>query len=398
MKNINFLFLNIYLNRFLGDLIPIMPLLGLLFLDRGFSLSTISLFFLCLSVTVIVVEIPAGVIADIKNPRLVVISSRFFKLLAFVTLYYSADIYALCLTAILWGLSSALDSGAMQSYLFQLVRQRGQENQFENIYGKTFTASLLGLLCAGLIASQISLLGFVALQFIGIGALIFCLVSAFYFPSLEAVTSDEVMSKERPSFKSSLRTLLRLDSALIVLLCIGIFSGGIKGSLDEYTTLLLADKELTIGVIGYIVFVFEVLRTGGAAVAAKFNVTIRSQILILGILGLAFFAAAVGNYVVAIFALIVVIFIDAILWVHNDSAIQRQASEENRATVASLKNFGIEVIAAVVFLIMWIFGNLLDIKILYMFSSFALLIVSTSLYIKNRIFNSGETLSRLIEK
>jgi MFS family permease len=375
--------INIYLNRFLGDLIPVMPLLGLLLLDRGFTLGTISLFFLCLSVTIIVAEIPAGILADVKNPRLVVIASRFLKLLAFGTVYYAIDIYLLCLAAILWGLSSALDSGAIQSYLFQLVRKQGRENQFEQVYSKTFTASLMGLLFAGLVASQVAVLGFDTLQFIGIVALVLCFVSSLFFPNFTVVTPAETKSEERLSFKSSFRSLLQLESTLIVLLCIGIFAGGIKGSLDEYTTLLLVDKELTFSIIGYIVFAFEVLKTGGAAVAARFVVSIRSQILILGVLGVAFMAAAVGNYIVAIASLVLVIFIDAILWVHNDSAIQRHVSEGNRATVASMKNFGTEVLAACIFLTMWLSGEFWDIKILYMFSGVLLLAVSIFVFFKH---------------
>jgi MFS family permease len=386
MKKINFHFLNIYVNRFLGDMVPVMPLLGLLLLEREFSLATISLFFLCLSVTIIVIEIPAGVIADLKNPRLVVITSRILKLLAFVTLLFASNVFLLCMTAILWGLSSALDSGAMQSYLFQLTRQCGKEDQFESVYGKIFTSSLSGLLAAGLIASQIALLGFVTLQYIGIVALILCLLSVLFFPSLTTASTNKKTTEESSSYLiTSFRSLLRLDSVLLILLSIGIFAGGIKGSLDEYTTLLLADKELAFGVIGYIVFGLEVLRTAGAAVAARFKLPIKAQLVVLGILGLAFLAAALGNYLVAIAALVLVIFIDAILWVHNDTAIQRQASDDNRATVASIKNFGTEVLAASMFLVTWLLGEHWDTSLLYMIGGLVLLLVSMLLFFRYKM-------------
>lgn len=382
MDKKNFYYLNIYLNRFLGDMVPVMPILGLLLLDRGFTLSTISLFFLCLAVTIIVVEIPAGFLADLKNPRLVVITSRFFKLLAFATLFVAFDVNTICLVAVLWGLSSALDSGAMQSYLFQLARQKGDEEQFESVYGNTFTASLMGLLVAGLFASQIAALGFTSLQFVGIGALAFCMVSVLFFPRLNKVIDVKERTGEVITHKNSIWSLLRFEPILLILLAVGIFAGGIKGSLDEYTTLLLTNKELTFGAIGYIVFCLEVLKTGGAAVAARFKLSIRTQLLVLGILGLAFLAAAMGNYIVAIIALVLVIFIDAILWVHNDTAIQRQASDENRATVASVKNFGTEVLAAGMFFITWIFGEYLDTSFLYMIGGSILLLVSILLFFK----------------
>ena len=360
MSRENLYYLNIYCNRFLGDMVPVMPILGLLLLERGFTLSTISLFFLCVAITIIVVEIPAGFIADIKNPRLVVIISRLFKLLAFATLFIAFDIYTLCLAAVLWGLSSAFDSGAMQSYLFQLTRQRGDQEKFESVYGNTFTASLLGLLVAGLLAAQITVLGFTILQYIGIGALVLCVLSVLFFPRVAEFVPIKEASEGRFAYGTSFRSLLSLKPILFILLGIGIFAGGIKGSLDEYVTLLLADKGLAFGVIGYVVFCLEVLKTGGAAIASRFKLSIRIQLLVLGILGCAFLAAALGNFVVAIIALVTVIFIDAILWVHNDTAIQRQASDENRATVASVKNFGTEVLAAGVFFMTWLFGESID--------------------------------------
>jgi MFS family permease len=381
MKKHNNHFLNMYANRFLGDMVPILPILPLLLLERGFTLSTISLFFLCLSVTILVVEIPAGLFADLKNPRLVVIVSRLFKLLAFGTLFFVTNLYLLCLAAILWGISSALDSGALQSYLFQFTREQGKEGQFELVYGKTFTTSLIGLLLAGLIASQIAVLGFSVLQYIGIGSLLLCLMSVLFFPSLATVPSQVAMAKEQYLSKTSFWSLLRMESTLLILIGIGIFAGGFKGSLDEYTTLLLTDKELSLGIIGYVVFGLEVLKTGGAAVAARFKVPIKTQLQVLGVLGFAFLAAAFGNYLVAIGALVLVIFIDAVLWVHNDTAIQRCSSDSNRATVASIKNFGTEVLAASMFLSVWLFGESWDTSLLYMIGGIALIGVSLFLYV-----------------
>lgn len=90
----------------------------------------------------------------------------------------------------------------------------------------------------------------------------------------------------------------------------------------------------------------------------------------IGWLGFAFLVASIGNYLVVIFALVVILFIDAILWVHNDTAIQRHANDDNRATVASIKNFGTETIAGSVFLITWIFGSDWEVGYLFLLEGF----------------------------
>jgi hypothetical protein len=175
--------------------------------------------------------------------------------------------------------------------------------------------------------------------------------------------------------------LLKLPLILIILLSVGVLAGGVKGALDEYTTILLSDKQLAIGIIGYIIFGLEILKTTGAIVAARFKLNISRQIIILAILGFSFLLASVGNYLVVIFALVLILFIDAILWVHNDTAIQRHATDHNRATVASVKNFGTEAIAGSVFLVTWLFGSEWEVGYLYLAGGILLIVMSFLLFV-----------------
>jgi hypothetical protein len=83
---------------------------------------------------------------------------------------------------------------------------------------------------------------------------------------------------------------------------------------------------------------------------------------------------------VVILALVLILFIDAILWVHNDTAIQRHANDDNRATVASIKNFGTEAIAGSVFLITWLFGSKWEVDYLYFAGGILLIMMSFLLF------------------
>jgi Major Facilitator Superfamily len=387
MSTKNFQILNLYVNRFLGDFIPVAPLLGILLLNKNFDLSDISLFFLFLSLTVMVMEIPAGIFADSKSTKLVIVFSRVFKLLAFSTLLFVDSIFFLCLTAVLWGLASALDSGAIQAYTFQLTRALDLEDRFESVYSRTFTAALLGLLFAGLVASQINLLGLIFVQYIGIASLLLCVLSALLFTKFEHPPKIESTTMTRSMFSSI--TLSNLSPILLMLLCVGMLAGGLKGSLDEYTTLLLNDKHLSISLIGYIMFGLELLKTTGAIVAEKFKVNSKRQIYILFMLGSAFLLSAIGGQVMVVISLVFILFTDAILWVHNDTAIQRLALDSNRATLASFKSFGTELISGSVFVIVWLFGSGFDVSLVYficgaitMICSFLLFVYHTKLSIR----------------
>lgn len=370
---------NLYLNRFLGDFVPVMPIMGLLLLEREFSISDISLFFLALSVAVLLFEIPGGLLADRVGHRFVLILSRLFKLLAFLVLYFSFSIPALVLAAVLWGIASAFDSGAVQAYTYELLREEAGENKkdFATIYGRMFSASLAGLLVAGLVATLVNYLGFSSIQIIGIMALFLCVVSSWCLPALKTKPTTKIIETE----KTGLFKKMHWSRTLIILLVVGVFAGGVKGTLDEYSALILDYKDFTAGTIALILFGLEVLRTAGAAVAARFKLNLSRQILVLAFMGLAFIAVAVGSKLVAVVSLVAVLFIDAILWVHNDVAIQNNVDDKNRATTASLKNFGTEIISTILFSLMWFFGDTVSLETVYKLGGVILVLVAVVIFI-----------------
>lgn len=375
-------FFNLHLNRFLGEMVPIIPIIGLLFLDKGISLSEISLFFLSLSAAILIFEIPSGMVADKIGHRFILILSRAFKLLGFVILFFAQDVWVFVLAALVWGIASAFDSGAVQAYTYELAKQNGLEKKFEKIYGRNFTAATLGLLLAVIISTQVTNVGFQGLQYFGIISLSLCFLTSLFLPRVKIQhVNTNVNGQKLFSYIFSLR------SVLILLLSIGIFSGGIKGSLDEYTSILLADKNTSYAMIGYIIFGLELLRTVGAALSSRFDLSLPGQIKILGVLGLAFIVAAFSNIFFTFISLVIVLFIDAILWVHNDTLIQRHSSDENRATVASIKNFGTEFFAATIFLMAWFFGKNWEVDVLYLSGGALLIFVSIAMSIKYKTIN-----------
>lgn len=364
---------NLYLNRFLGDFVPVMPIIGLLLLSKNLTLSEISLFLFVFSLSVLVFELPGGILADRASLRSVIIFSRLCKLLAFTILLFSTSLLYILVAAFVWGLASAMDSGASQAYSYKLIQRLNMENEFEKKYSNLFLASLSGLLISALIATQVEIIRFDALQYIGIISLILCLISSIYLPTLS----------KNDSIKTSvgLTTVLKnITPILLVVLSIGILAGGIKGSLDEYTTLLLENKDVSYTLIGYAVFAFEVLKSLGAAISSRFKITIRKQIFLLLLLGTAFTAISTSTIEVIVLLLILTIFFDAILWVHNDVAIQRLATDQNRATLASVKNFGTEVVALTIFLFAWTSGENSEVTSIYYVGGITLILLSVIIF------------------
>ncbi len=370
--------LNIYLNRFLGDFIPIVPFLAVLMSQNGLSLSQISLAFFSLAATVLVLELPTGMLADKVSVKAILLLSRFFKLIAFVTIFALPNLTGSILGMILWGIASALDSGAFQSYLFNYVRKIRNTQYFEKVYARSITASLIGLLSATAVSTQIDRIGYEVIQIIGLTALTLSFLSALFLSKVCEVKSVEAENTTNQSFKHTFKTIWHAP-LLFSLLAIGILSGGIKGTLDDYTSLLLANKELALTTIGYALLMFEIVKSSGAFLSQWIKIGNLSQSILLGLFGICFFLAGVSGPLISITALLLIIIFDAMLWVHNDSAIQNLANDRNRATLASIKNFGTEILAATVMLFIFLVGDFSPLSSVYMI--LGLLLVASSLLI-----------------
>ncbi len=367
----------IFLQRFSGDCIPVLPLIGLLLYSYGLSLGDVSLFFLILALSVVVSEIPTGYLTDRTSAKLVLVLSRLFKLGAFVLLFFMPNPIGAYLAAALWGISTAADSGAFQSYLYRL-NNNGREGLYEKVYSQSLTASLVGLLVGAGIASQVAILGFDGLQLIGIVILVVSLGATIVLPQIAPAPTEARVSK---TAGKQLDALWQLPTLLILLLGIGALAGGIKGSLDEYTAIMLADKTEFIALVGYFIFALEVIKTTGALIAGRLKISQSTQAIILLGLGVAFILIANANIWLAFVLLVLVLLFDAMLWVHNDASIQHLATDRNRATLASYKNFGTEIIGGILFATVWLLGDNLSISLLYQASGAILVLGGVTIWL-----------------
>ena len=284
----NLQFFAVYLNRFSGEVLPIVPFLPVFYAESGLGLAEVSLVFFVLSISVVLFELPSGVFADRFSVRKVLIIGRAIRLAAFLILFLFNNLWGFILAAVFWGLAIALDSGAFQSYLYRLVREKSSSNNFDKVLSRSFSASLFGLLLASIIATQVSWLSFASLQIVGLMFLVISFISTLFLPKIELA---ENLETEGNYFWKELKqgfNFVLTTPWLLYLLLVGVLAGAVKGSLDEYTSLLLVEQNLSLAFVGYVLFGLEVLKTSGAFLAQWFKVRERNQALMLIIFGSCF--------------------------------------------------------------------------------------------------------------
>jgi MFS family permease len=152
------------------------PVLVLLLLDRGVSLATVAALGVAYSVTIMVLELPTGGLADVVGRRPVIVASAAASLAALLLLGLTESILLLVASSILRGVGRALGSGPIEAWFVDTVNARPDVSEAELTRG----------LSLGLMASSVALaVGTVA------GALIpFALDTSLAVPVLIAAACD----------------------------------------------------------------------------------------------------------------------------------------------------------------------------------------------------------------
>jgi MFS family permease len=143
----------------LADALPIYPLYALLFADAGLSAARISVLFAVWSVAAFVAAVPAGVLADRWSRRGCVVLAAVGQATAYATWVSRPSFAGFAAGFVLWGLSSALTSGAVEALLFDGLAAAGRADRFAGVYGRVNAAGLVGQLPAAAAAALLFPLG-----------------------------------------------------------------------------------------------------------------------------------------------------------------------------------------------------------------------------------------------
>jgi|SRR3989344_1013543 len=117
-------------SRFFGDFTPIVPYMALFFIQHNISVSQISLLFLLWALSILVFEIPTGMLADKVNRKTILIASRVLKLCCFAVWLAWPSFAGFAVGFILWGIATALDSGAFQAFLYDHLHDHNARKLF----------------------------------------------------------------------------------------------------------------------------------------------------------------------------------------------------------------------------------------------------------------------------
>jgi predicted MFS family arabinose efflux permease len=125
------------------------PVLVLFYKDNGLNMTQILLLQSVFAVSIVILEVPTGIIADRFGKKNSIIAGSFFFSLGLFVYGASYGFFGFLVSEIIAGTGFALISGADSAYIHAILKSSGRTADYKRIEGTAFALKLFGGLIAG---------------------------------------------------------------------------------------------------------------------------------------------------------------------------------------------------------------------------------------------------------
>ena len=326
------------------------PVYTLLFSDTGLSVWQISSLFVIWSVSSLVLEVPSGAWADATSRRKLLIAGPLLTAVAFTLWVMAPGYWVFALGFVLWGLKSALTSGALEALVYEELQRRNASEKYATLMGRGQVAGVMAAMCSGAVAApMISAGGFVAVGAASVVASMLASLVAMLFPENRIRPHDEATLGWADTLTAGLQETRRSESVRAAVILVAVIAS-IWGALDEYTPLLIGSGGVTAADVSLLLVVIWAGASAGGLAAgrvARWGSTAHAVFVGAGAVLMA--AGALSEHPLGVVALAAAFGVFQCATVVADTRLQNSITGPARATVTSLAGMSTDVATLAVY-------------------------------------------------
>lgn len=325
------------------------PVYTLLFSDAGLSVWQISSLFVIWSLSGMVFEVPSGAWADATSRRRVLLAGPLLTAVAFALWVAAPGYWVFALGFLLWGLKSALTSGALEALVYEELQRVDATDTYAGLMGRGQVAGVLAAMTSAAVAAPLLTTGgFLAVGVASVAVCVLASLVAMLFPEnrIRSCGAPEPWARTLAVGLTEARRSRQVRAAVILVAVVA----SVWGALDEYTPLLIESG----GVSASDVALLMVVIWAGAAVggllagrAARLSSTALARLICCGAALMA--AGALARHPIGVVALAAAFGVFQLATVVADTRLQASISGPARATVTSLAGMSTDVVTLAVY-------------------------------------------------
>jgi hypothetical protein len=347
----------------LSELVPYYPLYALLFLDTGLSDAQISALFAVWSVTGFLAEVPSGVLADRWSRRGVIVLAAVLQATGFAVWAAAPAAWAFAVGFLLWGVSSAMVSGAIEALVHDALAGVGAAGHFGRVNGWMSAADLIAQVPAAFAASALFVLG--GYPLVGWVSVAVCLAAgavALRFPEPPRERAGDTSLLD--TLREGVAETVHRPPVRVIVLAVALLGG--LDAVEEYFPVMAGSWGVPTAVVPVAVLALPLTGGVGAALAGHAQrLPARALLVLLAGASACLAVAVVWARPPALAAVAVFYGIYMAVLVVAEARLQARITGPHRATVTSLAGLGTELASLPVFAA-WALGGPVAIVVLFL--------------------------------
>lgn len=378
-----------FLNSYLTGVLT--PVLSLALIDKGASLSNLSIILGLYALSVILLELPSGFMADIFGRKKTFVLSLVIFTLSFLLLFLVRGFIALCIVMMLYGLAKALASGSFDALFIDYYIDNFGKDKLHNITTRLSVLEALGLSVGALSGGLFPEISFKLFPSIGIydlNIIVRIILTVVVLVLSVVFISDKVnMNEKRFSIKKHVKNSRDFVFNNVTVICIflSVFSTGFfLSALETYWQphfITLLPDESSKRLLGLMAFLYLGAAMLGSILSnktikkRKFN--LRKMYLIMrGFIALFLIFTALQTNIplfVAFYASIYLVF--GMATIPEGVILNSETPKEIRASVLSISSFTMQIGGLSGSLLYSILIRFISIPAIWMLAAFIVLII-----------------------
>jgi MFS family permease len=315
----------------------------LLFSDTGLSVWQISSLFVIWSVSSLVLEVPSGSWADATSRRRLLVIGPLLTAVAFALWVAAPGFWVFALGFLLWGLKSALTSGALEALVYEELQRVDATDRYATTMGRGQVAGVLAAMCSGVVAAPvIAAGGFLAVGAASVASTLAASLVAMLFPE-HRIRTDDPGRGWVDALAAGIREARRSRAVLAAVILVAVVAS-VWGALDEYTPLLIESGGVSATAVALLMVVIWAGASAGGLLAGRAARLSSASLAVLIFCGAVMMAAgALSRHPIGVVALGAAFGVFQLVTVVADTRLQEAISGPARATVTSLAGMSTDV-------------------------------------------------------
>jgi len=363
----------LYAIRFFHNLIPAYVIERLFWEQRGMTIQMVVYTEIIYAVTVVLLEIPTGIIADKWGRKKMIVLNAFFGCCEFLILVFATEFWHFAAAVFLAGVGRSACSGSENALLYDSLLSNGDEHSFEKCLGRLnawdFSAAILAALSGSLMASWS---GFELNYWVSFAGMLvsLCISLRLVEREVKSKTDEPISIKEY--VKASVHFFRKNQGVCLVLLS-GMVTGAALNFIDEFWQLYISRLGVPVIYFGLFSAGLSFLRLPGNIFAYRIKNRMSYRTLLSGVV-FVFTAGLLYLYAVKGYTSLIVIFliciVSGIIEPVATGYLHHRIDSSMRATIDSFQSLGLRSILIIVGLGFGFFSSRFDIFGGYGFISF----------------------------